>query len=49
MRPQGRKLALILEWQPRRSDLGSDFNLEWYSGTSVGTPDPRSKWKWKEY
>nr|XP_036677575.1 uncharacterized protein DKFZp434B061-like [Drosophila suzukii] len=42
MRPQGRKLALILEWQPRRSDLGADFNPEWYSGTSVGTPDPRT-------
>ncbi|XP_070854965.1 histone-lysine N-methyltransferase SETD1B-like [Drosophila suzukii] len=43
MRPQGRKLALILEWQPRRSDLGADYNPEWYSGTSVGTPDPRNR------
>nr|XP_036677985.1 mucin-1-like [Drosophila suzukii]XP_036678147.1 mucin-1-like [Drosophila suzukii] len=43
MRPQGRKLALILEWQPRRPDLGADFNPEWYSGTSV-TPDPRTTW-----
>jgi len=44
MRPQGRKLALIPEWQKRRPDLGADFNPEWHSGTSVGTPDPRSKW-----
>ncbi|XP_037731280.1 translation initiation factor IF-2-like [Drosophila subpulchrella] len=42
MRPQGRKLGLFLEWQPRRADLGADFNPEWYSGTSVGTPDPRT-------
>ncbi|XP_037731332.1 proline-rich protein 36-like [Drosophila subpulchrella] len=41
MRPQGRKLGLIPEWQQRRPDLGADFNPEWYSGTSVGTPDPR--------
>ncbi|XP_037731598.1 predicted GPI-anchored protein 58 [Drosophila subpulchrella] len=42
MRPQGRKLALIPEWQKRRPDLGADFNPEWHSGTSVGTPDPRT-------
>nr|XP_036678098.1 uncharacterized protein KIAA1522-like [Drosophila suzukii] len=29
-------------WRPRRPDLGADFNPEWYSGTSVGTPDPRT-------
>jgi len=44
MRPQGRKLAPIPEWQQRRPDLGADFNPEWHSGTSVGRPDPRSKW-----
>ncbi|XP_070855352.1 serine/arginine repetitive matrix protein 1-like [Drosophila suzukii] len=24
------------------ADLGADFNPEWHSGTSVGTPDPRT-------